>query len=409
MSPVRNQPSDVNASALPRADRGSRRTRSAPAPRSRPLPSARRTSTPGSGKPTVPGRRSPSIRVAHEHDRLRHPVALEDDLSARVGDPPVHLGGERRGARHAQPQSSRPVGARRVDEPRVHRRDAEEHRRVVRRRARAPLGDRTPAGGSPTRRRGASRAHRRRARACGTAADRGSAGPRTSIATRCSSASALARRLPCVRTTPFGVPVVPDVNGNQGRVVRCDGVQLGGRCRPRRPTSTPVTIVSGAASRTQPCISDDSTIAAAGFAAAAARRSRAREYDGFTGTTTSPARNAAAVRDDEVDRRAAATSARGRPAVSPARASRPATASVRASMSAPVDARTRRVAQHLTIRRVDASSPPTPRGATSARGGRPWPGRRPPGDVAPRPVRSAYGPSVEGRGRNRSRPGRVHH
>ena len=70
------------------------------------------------------------IGVRDEHQRLGHPVALEDQLARSLLHTAVKVGAERRRARDAEAKRREAVDAVGIHQPRVHRRHAEEHRGV---------------------------------------------------------------------------------------------------------------------------------------------------------------------------------------------------------------------------------------------------------------------------------------
>ena len=198
------------------------------------------------GSPTVPGRRSPSYGFDTSITRLGHAVALEHRWPARSAM-------RRAGPRRAAPSPTRTGGAARADR----RPGASTSRAYIVGTPKNIVASSAAGGehpfrveprlrGPPTRRRAACRAARRRARACGTAAGRGSAGRRTSSATRSRSASALASRLPCESTAPFGRAGRPGRERQQGRVVRRRRRRASGAGPSGRSTSTPVTMVPAA-------------------------------------------------------------------------------------------------------------------------------------------------------------------
>ena len=144
------------------------------------------------------------------------------------------------------------------------------------------------------------------------------------------TASALASRLPCDSSAPFGAPVVPDVNGSSagssGRHESSSGTMPSGR-----PTSTPVTIMPSGIHAAQLVALDDR---GARLRVSTSTSISRREYALFTGTTTRPSRSApqwATIRSAD-----ASPDTRTRsPARSPAACSRAATRAVRSSRSKP--------------------------------------------------------------------------
>ena len=215
-----------------------------------------------------PDRAGPSLtveRVRDEHHRLGHAVPLEDDLAQALPHLRVQFGVERRRTADAQSERPQPRPFGMIDEPPVHRRDPEEHRRLV-----IARGTDHVAGVEPRehhgRRTGDHRAVHAHAQAVHV-----EQGQREHQAVGVGPSPRDPQGLHARQEVPMGQHRPLGTSGRARRVAdqrrrrRVDHVEAGGSPS-GRSISGPTTSTSGSAAWIQPAASSRSTRAAAGRA-----------------------------------------------------------------------------------------------------------------------------------------------